>query len=147
MDEEYRKSLCEVAEVLENSEENIQQKIPKKLKDFIYNNRISNYNPRIDFSKEDWEEDLSEDAKSIIALIYRDCLVSKEERKKLLKIEENELYEKYNPDNIFKNNNENNESEKANKEMNSTDSISLTSQEEQIWYKKIIKKILSFLKK
>ena len=144
MDEEYRKSLCEVAEVLENSEENIQQKIPKKLKDFIYNNRISNYNPRIDFSKEDWEEDLSEDAKSIIALIYRDCLVSKEERKKLLKIEENELYEKYNPDNIFKNNNE---SEKANKEMNSTDSISLTSQEEQVWYKKIIKKILSFLKK
>lgn len=147
MDEEYRKSLCEVAEVLENSEENIQQKIPKKLKDFIYNNRISNYNPRIDFSKEDWEEDLSEDAKSIIALIYRDCLVSKEERKKLLKIEENELYEKYNPDNIFKNNNENNESEKANKEMNSTDSISLTSQEEQVWYKKIIKKILSFFKK
>lgn len=144
MDEEYRKSLCEVAEVLENSEENIQQKIPKKLKDFIYNNRISNYNPRIDFSKEDWEEDLSEDAKSIIALIYRDCLVSKEERKKLLKIEENELYEKYNPDNIFKNNNE---SEKINEEMNSTDSISLTSQEEQIWYKKIIKKILSFLKK
>lgn len=144
MDEEYRKSLCEVAEVLENSEENIQQKIPKKLKDFIYNNRISNYNPRIDFSKEDWEEDLSEDAKSIIALIYRDCLVSKEERKKLLKIEENELYEKYNPDNIFKNNNE---SEKINKEMNSTDSISLTSQEEQVWYKKIIKKILSFLKK
>ena len=144
MDEEYRKSLCEVAEVLENSEENIQQKIPKKLKDFIYNNRISNYNPRIDFSKEDWEEDLSEDAKSIIALIYRDCLVSKEKRKKLLKIEENELYEKYNPDNIFKNNNE---SEKINEEMNSTDSISLTSQEEQIWYKKIIKKILSFLKK
>ncbi len=144
MDEEYRKSLCEVAEVLENSEENIQQKIPKKLKDFIYNNRISNYNPRIDFSKEDWEEDLSEDAKSIIALIYRDCLVSKEERKKLLEIEKNELYEKYNPDNIFKNNNE---SEKINEEMNSTDSISLTSQEEQIWYKKIIKKILSFLKK
>ena len=144
MDEEYRKSLCEVAEVLENSEENIQQKIPKKLKDFIYNNRISNYNPRIDFSKEDWEEDLSEDAKSIIALIYRDCLVSKEERKKLLKIEENELYEKYNPDNIFKNNNE---SEKINEEMNSTDSISLTSQEEQVWYKKIIKKILSFFKK
>ena len=31
--------------------------------------------------------------------------------------------------------------------MNSTDSISLTSQEEQIWYKKIIKKILSFFKK
>ena len=144
MDEEYRKSLCEVAEVLENSEENIQQKIPKKLKDFIYNNRISNYNPRIDFSKEDWEEDLSEDAKSIIALIYRDCLVSKEERKKLLEIEKNELYEKYNPDNIFKNNNE---SEKINEEMNSTDSISLTSQEEQVWYKKIIKKILSFLKK
>ena len=144
MDEEYRKSLCEVAEVLENSEENIQQKIPKKLKDFIYNNRISNYNPRIDFSKEDWEEDLSEDAKSIIALIYRDCLVSKEERKKLLEIEKNELYEKYNPDNIFKNNNE---SEKINEEMNSTDSNSLTSQEEQIWYKKIIKKILSFLKK
>lgn len=144
MDEEYRKSLCEVVEVLENSEENIQQKIPKKLKDFIYSNRISNYNTRIDFSKEDWEEDLSEDAKSIIALIYRDCLVSKEERKKLLEIEKNELYEKYNLDNIFKNNNE---SEKINEEMNSTDSISLTSQEEQIWYKKIIKKILSFLKK
>lgn len=87
---------------------------------------------------------LSEDAKSIIALIYRDCLVSKEERKKLLEIEKNELYEKYNLDNIFKNNNE---SEKINEEMNSTDSISLTSQEEQIWYKKIIKKILSFLKK
>lgn len=60
--------------------------------------------------KEDWDNNISEETKEILALIYRDYIVSPEERKELIKEEaefekqkELELREKYNPDNLFKN--------------------------------------------
>ena len=49
-----------------------------------------------------------EDTKAILALIYRDYIVSKKEREELIKKEQEEvekeekLREKYNPDNVFK---------------------------------------------
>ena len=57
-----------------------------------------------------------EETKIVLAVIYRDFLCSEEERKEILERDKNkllefeqELREKYNPDNIFKNKNNSSE--------------------------------------
>ncbi len=145
MEDKYPKALKEVYVILENSEEEIKQKVPDNFLNFIMKNMEEEYNPSINFNNESWEEDIMEETQQILAIIYRDYLVNKEEREELLKQEaeeekriEQELREKYNPDNIFKKSN-------ANKEEKDKE-ISLIIKEDCVWYKKIIKKILSFFK-
>lgn len=80
-----------------------------------------------------------------MALIYRDYIVSQEERSRLLSEEreeerriENELREKYNPDNLFKN-------KSNNIENNTNNPVEMVEYKESI-FKKIINKIKSIFK-
>lgn len=146
MEDKYPKALKEVYIILENSEEKVKQKIPENFKKFIIKNMDKEYNANINFNYATWEDTIMEETQQILAIIYRDYLVTKEEREKLLKEEseeekkiEQELREKYNPDNIFKKN-----KEKDNSNDNNTSMIKI---EEIKWYKKIISKILSIFKK
>ena len=77
---------------------------------FIENNKASNYissiNPKIPIK----DQNIRKETKEILGIIYRNYLCSDEERKKLIEKEqeeiakfEEELREKYNPNNIFKN--------------------------------------------
>lgn len=109
MDENYRKSFAEVLEVLKNSNQNIVEKIPKKFIEFLNKNKDNEYVININFNDINWEDTIKQETQAILALIYRDYIVSPEERNKLLEEEreeqiriEKELREKYNPDNIFK---------------------------------------------
>lgn len=145
MEDKYPKALKEVYVILENSEEEIKQKVPDNFKNFIMKNMQEEYNPSINFNNETWEEDIMEETQQILAIIYRDYLVSKEEREELLKEEaeeekriEQELREKYNPDNIFK------KSTVIKEEIKKETSLII--REECVWYKRIINKILSFFK-
>lgn len=111
MEEGLKKSLGEVYFVIQNSDSNIIKKIPDNFLDFIKNN-MNKYNIKINIQDSNWKNNISEDAKAILSLIYRDYLISSEERKKLLHEEENKrieaeqiLREKYNPNNLFKNKN------------------------------------------
>lgn len=104
----YKQAFAEVLEVLENTKQSIVEKIPEKFIIFLQENKDNNYVAKIDFSKSNWEEDIKKEAQAILALIYRDYIVSEEKRTKLLKEEqeeqiriEKEIREKYNPDNIF----------------------------------------------
>lgn len=82
------------------------KKIPKKFWDLLDENIPQN----IDMdSKLIQEDNMTEDAKSILSAIYIDFLTTGEEKEKLKSIEkrrlqeiEEEKYEKYNPENIFK---------------------------------------------
>ena len=146
VEDKYPKALKEVYIILENSEEKVKQKIPENFKKFIIKNMDKEYNANINFNYATWEDTIMEETQQILAIIYRDYLVTKEEREKLLKEEseeekriEQELREKYNPDNIFKKN-----KEKDNSNDNNTSMIKI---EEIKWYKKIISKILSIFKK
>ena len=109
MDDIYREAFAEVLEVLKNSNQNIIEKIPKKFIKFLFENGDTEYKPDINFYDSNWESMISEDAQAILALIYRDYIVSESERNELLKEEqetikeqEEKLREKYNPDNLFK---------------------------------------------
>lgn len=109
MDSTYGEAFAEVLEILKNSSPDMARKIPMKFIEFLNQNKDSNYIVNIDFTVPNWEDYIKQETSAIIALIYRDYLVSPEERIKLIVEEkeellriENELREKYNPDDMFK---------------------------------------------
>lgn len=144
MEEDYKEALTEVFDVINNSEQDIKNKIPNKLFEFLKNNVKKEYIVNIDYRDNNWDKKIKQDAKEILALIYRDYLVTPEEREQLLKEEaeeerkiEQELREKYNPYNIFK----------KNKQYEKQEELSLVVKEENVWYKKFISKIISLFKR
>lgn len=138
-----KKAVSEVIEILNHTDKEIVEKIPQKFIDFLFENEDKDYIPNIDFYDENWEEFIQEDTQAILALLYRDYIVSKDEKMKLLKEEqeeklklENELREKYNPDNIFK---------KKNIEENiQINNVQLVEIKETSWFKRALDKILKF---
>ena len=137
MDSVYSQAFTEVLEVLNNSEKNIVSRIPKSFLEFLNNYKDINYKVEIDFSNENWDEQVKKETQAILALIYRDYIVSQEERKRLLSEEreeerriENKLREKYNPDNLFKN-------KSNNIENNTNKPVKMVEYKESI-FKKII---------
>ncbi len=110
MDTVYREAFAEVLEVIKHCNQNIKSKIPEKFITFLNQNEDKNYIVKIDFTNENWEDSTKYETQAILALIYRDYIVSPEERNRLLVEEkheliriEKELREKYNTDNIFHN--------------------------------------------
>lgn len=108
MKEEYLKAFSEVEQIIKLMPESLQKKIPNRFINIISTEKSQAYTPNI---KEPFEEcNIMEETKIILAVIYRDFLCSEEEKKeiklkdsqKLIEYEE-ELRERYNTDNIFKN--------------------------------------------
>ena len=89
----YRNALSEVNAILINSNQNIINMIPNKFLDFVRNNMNQDYEIQIDLGKGILEQNISNEAKSIVALIYRDYICSADERQVLIK---KELVEKLN---------------------------------------------------
>lgn len=87
MKEIYKNALSEVNAIINNSDENIINKIPNKFMNFVQNNMNKSYTIEMDLDKEILEQNISNEAKSIIALIYRDYICPKAERQTLIKRE------------------------------------------------------------
>lgn len=147
METELKSSTAaEVIAILENTETSLLAKIPIKLIQFFESKaNEENLKYKLDFNKNYDEQELSEEARTIMTLIYKDYIATPNQKNELNeKIlqkqieEEKELREKYNPDNIFKNNNI--DSQKTPKEL------SMVKIDEIKWYEKIINKIKSFFK-
>ena len=143
MSEINKKAVSEVIDVLKHSEIEVTQKIPKKFIEFLTKNSDRNYIPNIDYSEENWENSIEEDAKVLIALIYRDYIMSEEEKEKVkeeAEKQEQEIREKYNPDNLFKKNSKI-ENEKSQDDTEQEVQKSLLIIKEEKWYERIINKI------
>ena len=107
---EYRIVCAEVLEIINNISYDDYIKIPKdiiqNLEDFRDKNNAFTYNPSLTLD----EQNVSEEAKAIIAVLYRDYLASQEQRK-IIENREKEYYIKeeekkkknYNPENLFSN--------------------------------------------
>ena len=109
---EYSEAIVEVLEILKYSDDNIIEKIPKKLIEFWQRNQSTTYKPNLDHNKTINEMNLKKKTRSIITMIYLNYLCNDTEKKNISLILKNneekyqqELREKYNTDNIFKNNN------------------------------------------
>ena len=140
---EYRKALFEVYTILENTEEEIRNKIPEKFINFIKENMDENHNFKLQYGKGLAEQNLMEETKQILALMYRDYICTKEERKELLEKEEEKRIEKETENKEKYDINfekiKANKRKKENYGVNETQLIDITKEK---WYKKLINKIL-----
>lgn len=142
--EEYSIAATEILEVLKFLPEELISKIPRKLITFFEEVSIKNYIIQIDFSQGLDKIQITNKTRALLAMIYKNYLCSKEERKEFEKIlYENEekyqkvLREKYNPDKIFKN------------ELDSVEKSEVTTlveYQKERWYQKVFRKFFKLLK-
>lgn len=154
MEENYRKAFSEVSEVLKAMPDNLLKKIPNKFIDIVEKEKLDNYKIRLCDNIE--EQVFSEEATIILGIIYKDFLCDENERNQLeiidnekIRIYEDELRAKFNPDNIF---NINEEEKKLNsdifdlKEENMSQNF-LIEYKEQTFLMKIFEKIKNLFKR
>ena len=145
-------AFAEVNEIIKLMPLELVKKIPSKFREMIVEEKDNNYIPDIKESIEKCK--LKNETIIILGLIYRDFLCSPDERKKLQekdarelqevqKAVEEEIRERYNPDDIFKKRNQNNIEESNNKEENT----SMIVIQEEKWYQKIFNLIKGLFRK
>ncbi len=139
-----KRAVSEVIQILNHTEKEIIERIPEKFIKFLFDNADKEYEPDIDFFDENWENSIDEDAKALLAIIYRDYIASDNEKNELLEEERTErakqeelLREKYNPDNLFKSKQENDRPKEV------VSNTQLEEIKEISWYKRLLKKIVS----
>ena len=107
---EFSEGVTETLDILKHMDKSYTDKIPKKFKDFLEKSKSDSYIPHLDHSKKIKEMNLKEKTKDILATIYMNYWCDAEQKENYMKtLKQNEekyqeeLKEKYNPDNIFKN--------------------------------------------
>lgn len=107
---EYKIAYSEILEILKHISKKEQEKVPSNMIKMFKANASENSNFAYNPKKTLQEQNVSEIAISIIAILYRDYWATKEQRQKILNFQnrEREKYkaEKYDVNNIFKKKNE-----------------------------------------
>lgn len=70
-DKNYRNALKEVYDILQNTEEELLEKIPQKFYDFLRENMNIEYISNIDYDAEIDKQKLLPETEAILALIYK----------------------------------------------------------------------------
>ena len=117
----YARAYTEVYEILNHLDQTEVSNIPKEEIDFIKENRDMDYEFKLDKDVDLNEYEFSRKTYSIIIYLYKEYIANSAEKVEIenqlnqnQRIIEDEKREKYNPDNIFKNNS--NTIEKKNEE-------------------------------
>ena len=146
MKEVYREAFSEIDEIFKLMPISFINKIPIKFRNMIHNEKSKEYQPIIEEPLENYT--LKDETIIILSLIYSDFLCCKEEKERLkirdaqrMKEVEEELREKYNVDNLFKNR------QKAQEDEQVQTNNSLLVIEEEKWYKKLFNIIKKLFKK
>ena len=107
---EYSNSLYQINEIIKYITPNLKARIPKKFIIYIENNKSENYDWKIDETIPLYEQDLLPTTKEILTVLYKDYTCDDVERAEIEKIlndneikYQEELKEKYNPNNMFNN--------------------------------------------
>lgn len=111
MNDNYLKAYKEVIEILKYVPQESVDKIPQTMLDTFKAKMDVNYEFKVDIDKSFEEQELLEETKAILANIFRDYWATPYQKERIEAKEkydrqkaENELREKYNPDNIFNKN-------------------------------------------
>ena len=107
--EEYRIAITETLDILNHTRKEDVNKISTKFMNYLKNNASETYKPSLDHSKSIKDMQLKEKTRVILAIIYRKFWCNEEQKKEFDQQIKNselrhqaELREKYNPDNLFK---------------------------------------------
>lgn len=144
---EFAEASAELNKILEHLPNEYIEKIPTKLIEFFQKVESKEYNTNIDPYKQLSEQKLLPKTKTLLSMLYRNYWCNEEERKELDSIlaendrkYEMELREKYNPDNIFKRKDQN-------EEIKEVEETKLIVYENKVWYKKAFEFIENIFKK
>jgi hypothetical protein len=136
---EFKESITEINKILSYLPNEYVEKIPIKLRKFFSDVESKEYIPNIDPHKTLDDQVLLPKTKVLLAVVYRNYWCSEEEKAEFDKIltendrkHEEELRKKYNPDNIFKEKNEN----KKNGEIKEIEEANLIVYDNKLWYQK-----------
>lgn len=138
-------SFSEAYDIILHMDKNLVKKIPENFIRFVEQNKSDDYITNIDYSKSINQQELQKGTRVILSIIYREYLLSSEKKKELMKKDEEELKrieqelkEKYNPDNLFK---------KKEKIEETAEYVELIEYKEESFLVKLIKKLISFFKR
>ena len=152
MKNDLYKAYAEVDEILSFMEDVYIDKIPKKLRELFKNERLEDYKPNVDPKIPLDEQKLQKKTFSILAMLNLNYWCEDEKKKQdLIAIyaendrKKEELREKYNPDNLFKKKETEQKIEESQK--NTSENTALVEYKEDKFFKKLIKKIISFFKR
>ena len=139
---EFAEAATEINKILSYLPIEYVEKIPNKLRTFFLNVESQEYEPNIDPYKQLDEQDLKPKTKTLLTIIYRNYWCNEQEKAELDKMliendkkYEDELREKYNSDDIFKN-----------KQKTST-TVQDTNLPIEIKKESFIRKLLEYIKK
>lgn len=143
INKEYSMAYKEVIEILKYVPDEDVAKIPQEKIDFYKKHMDNEYDYKIDETKDFSEQTISETTEAILACIFRDYWATPYQRERILTKEkydleklEEEKREKYNPDNIFKKNDDN-ENFPSNNELYENTTLPIEVKKEK-FYEKII---------
>lgn len=146
MENELLKAYAEVDVILSYMKNTYVEKIPKKMRELFKNEKLQGYEPNINPKIPLDEQNLQRKTYAILAMLNLNYWCKDENEKKELiaiyaendKKREAELREKYNPDNLFK--------KKELQEENVEQNTALIEYRESNLLKRIINKIMSFFR-
>lgn len=93
LDKKYQKALKEVNDILENTEENLVNQIPKKMIDFIHSNMDNSYKINIKKDTPLNQQNLMQETEEVLSLLYRSYWATEEEKKLLAQKDKKEILE------------------------------------------------------
>lgn len=144
---EFAEASAEINEILKYLPEEYINKIPTKLRDFFKKVEDKEYITNIDPYKTLDQQDLKLKTQTLLTILYREYWCNEEEKAELDKIliendkkYEEELREKYNPDNIFKKNEDT-------EEIETVEETALVEYDNKTWYKKAFEFIGNIFRK
>lgn len=133
VDIKYANAYSEVLEILKYLTQEDYEKIPKEKIEVFETNMNKDYAFKYNPDKTLQEQNVSETARTIIAILFRDYWATEEQRKRIIKVQQQERnrieskkQEKYNINELFKNN-----------KKNKTQEVAMVEVKEQKWYKKV----------
>jgi hypothetical protein len=147
------KCYSELYDILEHTDKELYNKIPKKFIKIVNGYRDKNYKVTIDYSQNIFEQGLREDTIILMGIVYKNFLCSPEKKRSIIEQEKNiykqrelEIRKKYDPNNIFGKNKEDSLQSSECNDIPESNELPMTLEKES-FIKKLINKIKKFFKK
>ncbi len=150
IDIKYANAYSEVLEILKYVSKEDYEKIPNSKIELFETNHNKEYVFKYNPNKTLDEQNVSKTAKAIIAILFRDYWATEIQKEKIInkqnydrmKLEE-EKRTRYNPDNLFKNN----EKKVIMHDVEKKEELALTEANDIKWYKKVWSFLIKFFRK
>lgn len=144
-------AYAEIDEILNLLEDKYREKVPEKVRTFFKEEKMFDYKPTIDVNTPLIQQNLKRETIVLLAILNINYWCENEEEKQFFlnelaknEDEKKKLEEKYNPDNLFKNKNNN---DVSTDKIVEPQNISMVEYKKQGIFKRILDKITRFFKK